>query len=341
MKQQYIRSLAEAYVIDNKLYKENLTPEELFENFYGLIKDARINQPNLYNVLVESNKFEQQKIFTNYFDIMFKQSDFVLEDVDLENLNEFGDPITLGTIVGWLVNSVITFIAFKTRKPLTKGVLQTINGLTSVLNKIGKTMAATGSSTQLAYAIIQKNSKKCYDMCDFDPKDAGPEDYMLQHGKGGILRTVGRIFQSEKSEEKMDCLRSCYLSTMKEIVKLTAHSYFTCLKNTGDLSRLPLERDFSAYQQVLVNSGLNQTCDSLAGNLKDAFNSFNSVLDLIYDDEPVEARKHRMELMLDIYNLQKEASGTNKFQVKTFPPKQITADGQKSQFQSRPPFQKR
>ena len=63
MNVDYIKNLSEAYVIDNELYKEKITGDELFENFYGLIKDIRNNEPYLYKDLYESNKFEQSDDF--------------------------------------------------------------------------------------------------------------------------------------------------------------------------------------------------------------------------------------------------------------------------------------
>ena len=339
MKQEYIKNLAEAYVIDNQLYKENLTADELYENFYGLIKDIRTSQPDLTAIIENYNKFEQQGVFVNYFDLIFKP-DKVFEDIvidpesDMETLQEM-----IGVAEG--LTYVLTALLYWKKKQVTKGLIQLVNAINSGINSIGKRLSTLGKSTQLAYAIIQKNSKKCYDECKFDPEQAGPSDYLTQFNKGSIRRDVGRVFQSEKEEEKMECLRMCYLQSMKEVVKLSAYSYFTCLKSTGDLSKLPLERDFSAYQQVLVNSNLNQSCDSMVEVLEKALKSFNAIVDMIYDEdeEAIEIRKQKSELMMDIYNMQKTFSGGGSYAPKAYPPKQIEGGG--SQFRQRPPFQKR
>jgi hypothetical protein len=329
LKIDYIRRLAEAYVMDNQLYNEKLTPDDLYENFYGLIKDIRVNQPYMYQTIHESNKFVQQKIFTNYFDLTFKK-DVVFEDVEI--LDEIAIEMTLGTIgtilLGWIAVK-------KFNAPISRPLFRLINAVTTKINQFGKSISEFGGHTRLAFAIIQTNSRKCYDQCNFNPDTAKLTDYMTQHSKGGLVRELGRTFQSEEDETKMDCLRSCYLYTMKEVVKLSAHTYFTCLKNTGDLSKLPLERDFSAYQTIIIKSGLNASCDSLSTLLKDAMSNFNEVLNLIYDDEPVEARKHKNDLMMDIYNIQKEFTGN--FQVKSFP--QRPQGGQSDR--PRIPFQKR
>ena len=341
MQKQYIYNLAEAYVIDNQLYKENLTADELCESFYGLLKEIREEQPYLYASLDESNKFGQQLIFKNYFDLTFKPETFV--EASLEDLNEItGLDFVLST--SWqaiILKTLIGFAFYKFKRPLSKIILQTYNGVMSAINALGKSLANSGRTTQLAYAIIQKNAQKCYQQCDFDPKkDAGPADYMFQHTKAGFLRNVGRLFLSEKDEEKMDCLRECYISTNKEIVKLAAHSYFVCLKNTGDLSRLPLERDFSAYQQILSTSNLSQSCDNVAEYFSKAMDTYDDILDLIYHEEPIEIRKRKNELMSEIYNLHKESSSGSKF----IPSQKQVNDNRSQGYsgnQPRPPYQKR
>ena len=332
MKQEYIKSLAEAYVIDNKLYKENLTADELYENFHGLIKDIRTTHPDLAAIVENSNKFEQQGLFKNYFDLVFKSDevfkDIIVETEDLENLNEY--ELTFG------ISTVLILLLSWKKRTITKTLLRLVNAVNGVINNIGKSLSKIGKHTQLAYAIIQKNSKKCYDECKFDPEQATPSNYLSQYQKGDLRKDVSKILQTEKEDDKMECLRVCYLQAMKDIVKLSAHSYFTCLKSTGDLSKLPLERDFSAYQQVLVNSNLNQSCDNFVDLLAEAFKNFDQVLNLVYDseEESIEIRKQKNELMMDIYNLQKTfSSGSG-----SYAPKQVSGGGQ---FRSRPPFQKR
>lgn len=332
MNVDYIKNLSEAYVIDNQLYKENLKPIELFENFYNMIKDIRENEPYLYKELTESNKFEQQHIFKTYFDIIFKPEEIFVE-YSIEDLEQLNESIILGTSIGAILIYLI-------RKPLSKIVMTTSKTIMDLLNNIGETLSKSGNQTRLAYAIIQNNSKKCYEKCEFDPEDAAPSDYMVQYKKGSTPRNIGRLFQfDEEDEEKSDCLRECYFYSVKEVVKLTANNYFTCLKSTGDLSKLPLERDFTAYQQVLSNSGLSVSCETLGKNLIDSLKLFNRILELIHDDNPMEIRKQRNDLMTDIYNLQKQSTGSSpgQYQVKSFPQRPALPNNKPQQNR---PFQK-
>lgn len=328
MNVDYIKNLSEAYVIDNKLYKEQITGDELFENFYGLIKDIRDNEPYLYKDLYESNKFEQQRIFKIYFDTIFKPENVFVE-YEIEDLNET-------ILLDFGVAMLLTILLARFRNPLSKSIMIAAKTVFDTLGGIGKILIKNGKDTRLAYSIIQSNSKHCYEKCKFDPdEDAGPTDYMTQYRKGSLTRNLGRMFQfDEDDEEKTDCLRECYFHSVKEVVKLSAQTYFTCLKSTGDLSKLPLERDFSAYQNVLSNSGLNISCENLAESLKKSFKAFDDILNLVYGDKPIEMKKQRYELMMDIYNMQKGFSGggsSGNYQVKSFPQRPALPDKPKFQ----------
>lgn len=343
MKKDYIFNLSEAYVIDNQLYKENLTADELCESFYGLLKEIRIEQPYLYESVVEANKFEQQLIFKNFFDASFKPNTFFTEDIDLENLDEsITDFLFSGSWEAWAARILVYILYTLFKRPLSKVVMQMVTGLFSGINYLGKGLSSVGKSSQLAYAIIQKNAKKCYQECGYNPeKDTTPSDYMMQHSKSGIVRTAGRYLSTEEEEAKMSCLRECYLSTQKEVAKLAAQSYFSCLKSTGDLSRLPIEREFSAYQQVLSNSGLSQSCDQVASYLKKALDVYSDILELVYHEQPTEIRRMKNELMSEIYKIQTEASGGRS--QSSIPNKQsdFRSQGRFDNKTSRPPFQKR
>jgi hypothetical protein len=335
---QYIKDLSEAYVIDNELFKEKLTANELAENFHNLLIDLRANQPFLYEQINSSNKFYQQKIFKTYFDLTFKEDQIFAEiqeeELDnLEDLNEFVE-ISLWNLSGFILTFLI--LAWK-RQKISKNIYKTIIFITNTINKIGKNLVKWGRDTKMAYAIIQTNAKKCYDDCKFNPDEASIEDYMYQARQGSTTRDVGRIFQSEASEEKLDCLRKCYLYSIRETVKLLAHSYFTCLKSTGDLSKLPLEKDFTAYQLVLSKSGLSESCDTISASYQEAFGNFAEVLSLLYYEKLLEIRKLKAELMAEIYNIQKDFSGGN-FQVRTHPKPQFTPGQQKPTGFKRPTY---
>jgi len=317
MRVDYIKSLAEAYVITNQLYKENLTPEEISTSFHMLLKELREEGSGLYYFIDSANKFEQEKIFKTYLDLTFHPEKFIIESYDYEDLESLSE-------IGPLVAATVGVLIYLTRKPASKAIFRTINAINSFLNDFGKSLATLGKDMQLAYAIIQTNSNKCYDECKFNPKDASYMDYLFQMRKDGLARNIGRIFHSEQDEERLDCLRECYLYSLREIVKLSAHTFFTCLKSTGDISRLPLEREFNAYQLVLTNSGLNKTCDTPLGLFQEAISKFSDALDLIFSEDNNEQRKRKSDLMNEVYRIQKEFSDSaspnaNRFQVKSFP----------------------
>jgi len=321
---QYIKDLSKAYVIDNRLYEgENIiTADELAENFYNVIKVIRSDHPTLYEAIFTANIFEQQKIFKNYFDLCFEREEPLLIN-ESELLTEdgvFGAAVGLVWAaikeIGWVLGSnwvMLIFFAFLLWSPgrrwFAKATLVTIIEIFKALGEVGKRLSHVGDVSRIAYSIVQHNAAKCLQKCEFDPKKAGISDYMYQMPQGSILRDLGRILMSIDTEEKHDCIRECYLVTLSDATKLAADLYFQCLRNTGDLSKLPLERDFSAYQALLVKTNISDSCTSFMESYAKALKAFDDSLKLIYRTEDSKRKELKQELMNDIYRMQQKSGG--------------------------------
>ena len=355
MQLEYIENLSKAYVIDNRLYEgaNVVTEGELSENFYNAIKSLRTENPELYENFLTSNKFEQQKIFKTYFDLAFESGEDVFVDLDeiTDNISSEIEPLqegfisATGAVLGaiwkiaeavykfvngifsWYGLIVFIFILIHgpSRRAITRAVIKSIIGIFSTIGKIGKACSKFSDSARISYSIITNNANKCLQKCGYDPKKAGPSDFLYQAKQGSWFRDFGRVLMSIEKEDKLQCIRECYLDTLSESVKLVANLYFQCLKNTGDLSKLPLERDFDAYQKIIVKTNINMSCDEFMGSLSDALGAFDESLNLIYADEPTERRKRRLDLMNDIYQMQKKEVGSNN-----------RPDNRSSNFQNRP-----
>jgi hypothetical protein len=315
----YIKSLSEAYIIDNKLY-ENFTVDELADNFYNTIKNIRLESPELYESILESNKFEQQRIFKTYFDLSFNDSitEIVIKDSDLEVLQE---DIAIWGLIGGAVKllwGAITFfppwmiplfflslIWWRFRLSVGRNLIKLAIAATSFLGGIGGWISKLGDNPRLAYSIIHNNSVKCMQTCDYDPdKEGRPSHYLYQMRQGLLLRDLGRIFTTIKMEEKLECVRMCYLESMINVTKLLADVYFQCLRNTGDISKLPQEKDYSAFQKIILKTQINTTCTSFSEKLSEAIGNLDKSLSLIYHDEPEKRISVRQKLMEDIYQIQ-------------------------------------
>jgi len=340
VQREYIESLSRAYVIDNRLYKgpNVVTEGDLSENFYNVIKSLRTENPELYEIFTNSNKFEQQKIFKTYFDLAFESNADVFVDVDeiTNNILSETEPLQEGIIsatgavlgaiwkiattvweyTSWafswqgLVIFIFILIHGPSRRGITRAVIKSIIGIFSTIGKIGKVCSKYSDSVRISYSIITNNANKCLQKCDYDPKKAGPSDFLYQAEQGSWFRDFGRVLMSIEKEDKLYCIRECYLDTLGETVKLVANMYFQCLKNTGDLSKLPLERDFEAYQEIIVKTNISVSCNAFMDSLKDSLKAFDDSLNLIYAEEEDMRRKLRLELMNDIYQMQKKESGT-------------------------------
>ena len=340
MQLEYIKKLSKAYVVDNRLYEGSniITEDELAENFYNTIKVLRSEHPSLYESITTGNIYDQQRIFKTYFDLSFENytdlSEFAdidadisendIDESELEVVNEGIGSVTLTiiTAVAGVIGSVAKslfgipiLIAFaivmvwpSARRTVSRATIKTVTGVLKIFTVIGKKASNVGDTTRMAYSIIHNNANKCLLKCDYKPEKAGPSDYLYQMPQGSPLRDIGRFLMSISKEDKLDCIRECYLETLEDTVKLAATMYFQCLQNTGDLSKLPLERDFSMYQKVIVKTSISRSCESFMDNFNDVLDAYNTSVRLIYKDEPSKRKACKLKLMDDIYGMQKKAS---------------------------------
>lgn len=326
MKVDYIKSLSEAYLLDAP--QDNIVPEDLFEHFYGMLKDLRENQTDLYTLFDSMNRFEQQQIFKKYFNLVFEQDNIVeINDEDLDNI-EILDELeffsgSLALLILKIGIALIGLIHF--RKPLSKAIFKVLSGIANVINRIGKRLSTYGGSTRLAWSIIQNNSEKCYKLAGFNPQDASFSSYLSQY-PDDLAKEFSRFFTTSEEEHQMDTLRECYLYTLEEVIKLTASNYFLCLHNTKSLSRLPLERDYETFTKVIMSSSIHESCDEFFDVFNEAFKKYGDVLQLVYPfkDDVNKIRERKINLMSAIYNLQKDTlnNKTTSNNYKVAPPPQ-------------------
>ncbi len=304
----YIKSLAESYVIDKELYKKNITPDQLSNEFSGLLKEIWENNIEVYDMVNNFNKFEQQTIFTNYFDIVFINE-------DIEEINEsIAIVLTASFWIKFIQASIFSLFVLSLSKPLSRATMKLANTLARWTNSLGKVLSKAGKQTQLAYSIIQMNAKKCYNECDFNKEDAGIFDYLASYNKETVQNTIGKIVKSEKNLKKLNCLRECYIKTIRELVKLNIQTYFNCLKNTGDLAKMPLEKDFTSFQRLIIKSGLSNACDDLRRVTAESLDRLDDVLNIAYDansDKQQLISKFKAELMEEIYQTQRYSQQNN------------------------------
>jgi hypothetical protein len=305
----YIKDLAKAYVIDNRLYegKNIITEDELAENFYNAIKTLRSDHLTFYQSFLESNKFEQQKIFKTYFDLYFET------DRSLEPLNEGFITMSLLALYNLLSQPYLLFIFVLLIGPATlssrfsKNTWKFITYLLTKIGNMGKWFSKVGDSGRISYSILFNNSQRCLKRCNYDPnKDPKMQHLLYQMKQGSSFRVLGKIFMGIRSEENLKCLRECYLEHIQETVKLAVNMYFQCLQNTGDLSRMPLERDFSSFQKIIVKTQLNQSCESFMKVVSETLKIFDGTIKLIYAEEKSKRVTERVKLMNDIYKIQKD-----------------------------------
>lgn len=321
----YIRTLSEAFILDNPEYAKDITAEDLTEHFYGVIKEVRENQSDLYNIIESKNKFEQQKIVTEYFHLLLNSN----QDSEFEPISEDQEVILtefLGLSVGisgvTFAPALLMLLYYYFRKPISKTVMNIVFLIVKTAKYIGDKLTKYGNPVRLAYAIINQNTEKCYQKAGFNPKDATFKHYFSHLPMDSFLNDFSNIFMSRAEDIQMDKLRECFMYSLKESIKLITSSYFTCLRNTGDLSKLPLERDYSMFTKVLTKSSLSADCSVFIKDLNIALGQFEKILDLIYYNDVTKIAEEKQDLMNSIYNIQKSTSnnsGNNNYNIRTYP----------------------
>lgn len=145
MNVQFLKDISEAYIIDSALEQ---TPEQIFEDLYDIVKFLQNYDLKLYNELYETTKLKQQRILKNYLDSTYFQE--TLTEVDI---------VIPGTLI------LATVIGAIFRKSIAKGISQSISIVGKSFETLGKWLARHGKYSQIRYAIIQENTRKCYVKC--------------------------------------------------------------------------------------------------------------------------------------------------------------------------------
>ncbi|MDD4081894.1 MAG: hypothetical protein PHD05_00770 [Sphaerochaetaceae bacterium] len=259
---RFLKEISEAYIIDTDI--NNVTADEVFEDLFEIIKILREYDLELYNQLYETTKLHQQQIFKTYLDNLYGCS--VIQEGGLE-------PVSM--LVG------ICMLLFN--KPVIKSVYTAMNKvgkffefMTGWLNKQGKYM-------QLRYAMIYKNTKRCYTKCG------------ITTGKD-IQRTA---FLEKFKTRQGQCLRECYLDEITDVIALGMENYFACLKRTTGMDTV---RNASSDDilSIISRTNLSASCENFYSVAKEALDQFNLALDFMYDPH-LEADK-RLEKINELRN---------------------------------------
>src|ERR1035437_3664446 len=141
---RFLKSISEAYVMDSDL---ETNPDQIFEELWDVVKFLQSYDNKLYNEMYEGTKLQQQRIFKNYLDISYEQQ-LLNEDVIVPS--------------GLVLVSIVSYIFGKS---IAKGIAKTLAILGEGFETLGRWLARHGKYSQIRYAIVQENTRKCYAKC--------------------------------------------------------------------------------------------------------------------------------------------------------------------------------
>jgi hypothetical protein len=254
----FLREISEAYVIDSGVAIE---PDQIFENLYGVVKHLQLYDTDLYNEMYKSSKVTQQQILKEYLDVDYKA------ETEIENLDE---SLTFG-LSGILV--ILSTLIFG--KSAIRRELQGISWLSSYFEKFGKALARQSKYLQIRYAIIYKNTSKCYTKCHVTSND---DIKFLTHFS---IKSNSR-FSSGASAEQGRCLRECYIDSLIDLIALHMESYFACLKLTGGDAAVK-GSDADDIMRMIASTNVSSMCEDYYKAARESLDNFYKVLEFVYE----------------------------------------------------------
>lgn len=303
---RFLKDISEAYIMDSDL---KVSPDQIFEELHDIVKFLQEFDGELYNELYEATKLQQQRILKNYLDISYEH----------ELISEVVDPVSVsaGVALTGIVGAIFG-------KSIAKGFYKLLATLGEGFETLGKWLARHGKYSQIRYAIVQENMRKCYAKCGVQkPSDIHLLTYMTIKSRS--------MLAGQKSLEQGKCLRECYITELIDVIALHMENYFACLKRTGSFDVVQ-KTDSDDIMKMISSTNVAAACESYYSAAREALDNFYRVLEMIYEERS-EADK-RLEkinmLRTRIYEARQTVQRTNQNQLERYgkepykPPQQNT-----------------
>lgn len=264
---RFLKDISEAYVIDSGLKQ---TPEQIFDSLYDAVKFLQSYDINLYNELYEVSKLRQQQILKNYLDAIYVS--------EQDTIQEIADVISIPTSV--VLGGIVALLFGKSIAKTFSSVIATLG---ESFETFGKWLARHGKYSQIRYAIIQENTKRCYTKCGIQkPSDIHLFTYFTIKSSS--------MLGGQKSIEQGRCLRECYIEELIELIGLHMENYFACLKRTGGFDVVQ-KTDSDDIMKMISSTNIASVCESYYTAARDALDNFYRVLELVYNKRDEEDKR--------------------------------------------------
>ena len=313
MDQQLIRKSCEKFFLKHNYYQnfpEKI--EELIETYTNKINNELNyfweNDIEIYNKFHDQSKVFQSDVIINFLEFDLIEKNKIIDDNNLEQLNEF----VLDTILFGVSFSMTFYVikALTTRTRLFDDILhlfKTIGmSIFNPFNKIGKKLTKWTDDKIISYSIVKRNSDECYLKCGIDPKDIPALYGALKETDRRTNINFNIVINNKKAKTNYElgaCLRECYITNLIDIIVITANSYIACLKSSKKtnelLSNFKID-ERTPMSLTLSNIKVDGACSEIYTTLIEQINSFNKILDFLYDME--DSIKDKMDYKIELNN---------------------------------------
>ena len=284
MNVRFLREISDAYRLDKK---SDRSTEEIFNEFYEVIKEARSQDMGLYNYLCEMSPVEQQKVFRWYMDLgqpqPISENEEVISEVIAAILHIL-DP-WLSELRGWWS--------------------KTAARIATRVEKVAEATARQSKFFRLRHAIVQKNFEECYTRVCTDVKreDLPSDIYSTVRGKHstGYVTAVGM--------KQGVCLRNCFIEKVINVIGLFTETHFDCLKASGEFAQYK-DADPDDILTVIKASKVGISCREHQKKLAELIADFQTLMEFGYkDDEEDERQEWHRKLRAKVLQARDNVSG--------------------------------
>ena len=294
MKLSILDKICESYLIKNEVYTQTSYGQfqkiksYLVNEVHSLLNNLYENDIEIYHKFVDRPIYLQIQIVEHYLKLKYVDDTILTE----------GFLLTTG--------AYLAFIAIVS-KPASKIMAKGLEAIGNIADKTGQFISTLGKELKLRYAIVYKNLESCYADAGVKSEDVGALHYLGVNDDPVTPQLSANIV---KQTEK---LKECYVKYQIETLSMLFKSYSLCLMKTGDTISIKKLQDDDILK-VISGLQLSTACKEYYETIKQSFDNFYKLLDLIYDKD-----SKKTEKMQDLKNeLIKARDFSSKQNIKPF-----------------------
>lgn len=330
---RFLKEISEAYVIDNHL---DITPSQIYNELYEMVKFLQKYDPELYQELYELTHLRQQQILSTFMDNYCYEeniktyNELIFNDELYDEYFSEGFISSTGESISKLfdlikeypgpsmaASSILLSLLILFNKPISKATFSVLYTVGNGINKIGKFLSKHGTYMKMRYAIIQQNSKNCYVRCGLsDPTNISSFSYLaVVHAEHSKMLPLKAIKQAM-------CLRDCYLNELIELISINMENYFACIKNTGSSNVNLQSIDSDDILKMVAHTNISTVCQVHYELASDAIKFFYICMDSLFvkgHDDDIKL-KWMNALRNKIYTLKQTIQKADSQQLKKYIP---------------------